>query len=331
MELTKEEIIERVQQPPTDENLSLLPIFTGKKSRFLNSKILHKAYHPNVSVSNILFNNRAYGILRSANIRTIGQLLLSSYTDLLLYRNCGLETIGVFQNELNNFILGKKYDYSQDWEGLSSMLESVLTIKERNLKILLDRIGVNRDKPYTLQQCGEEVGITREAVRQTLNHIFSIICHPETEFKLRPFWSAIDKILKKRDIMTAEELTKKLKEKLSWQVKPEPHAIKQLLYIKEDKYLVTRNDLVGLRSSRCFDCAKLNDYLPRIMSEKPEMPLPEVYNSFLNELEKYCPRLKSFRKRMIRSLVNYQINRNLKEHQHFKKKTNNIINLKLVG
>lgn len=321
-----EKLAEKLKKPPTEEYLSLLPLFTGRKNKHITFDMLHRSYYPEVSVSGILFNNRARAVLESAGIKTIGQLLLTSYTDLLLYRNCGLQTIEVFQAEIRGYILDKEFDYSPYWNDIETMFRNVLNIKERNMLILLYRFGINQSSAMTLQSCGDKFGITREAVRQTLNQIYDILLHPETEYKLRPFWLTIDKVLKKKEIMFTDELARKIKDKLEWNTKPEVHAMERILSLKPDKYTVAINHVIGFSSSECFHCDKLEGFLPKVMGTNVELSNVEVFESFVQEFERCCSHASSLGKQVVNSLVDMQLRKELQRHPQFRRKPMFIIN-----
>ncbi len=324
--MNNNEVARILRQPPTEENLNRLPIFTGMTDRQLDTKMLHKSYHPDVSLSSIMFNSRANGILKSANIKTIGELLLTSYTDLLIHRNCGLHTIEAIQDELRGYILDKEFDYSPYWEGLESMFRNVLKTKERNILMILYRLGIGQQKSMTLQECGDKFGITREAARQIVNQTVDILVHPETEFKLRPFWLTVDKLFKKKSIMMSEDFCRRLKSRLAWRFKPETHAVEAILKFKPEKYVATFNGIVGLRGSKCFECHKLKELLPEIMKDRQQVPYREIYKHFYSEFQDCCPEGKSLNRDIVQLLVELHIKENLKKYPYIKRRPVNLIN-----
>lgn len=324
--MNNKQLIRILRKPPTEEHLNELPIFTGLAARHLEKKMLHKSYHPDVSLSSIMFNNRANNILKAANIRTIGDLLLTSYSELLMQRNCGLSTIEVIQDELRGYILDKEFDYSSYWEGLESMLRNVLKTKERNILMMLFRLGVGQPRTMTLQECGDKFAITREAARQIVNQTIDILLHPESEFKLRPFWRSIDRLFKKKSIMMSEELSRKLKNQMSWIIKPEAHALEAILRFKPDKYVATFNGVLGIRGSHCFECERLKKLLPEIINDRPYAPYREVYRKFLAEFRECCPEAKTINRDIVQLMVEMHIKENLKRFPYLKRRPINIIN-----
>lgn len=316
-----------VQNPASEKNLYLMPLYTGQKFNAATPDQIHKSYHPDVSVSNLILNIRSINLLKQADISTLGELLLTPCNKLLKHRNCGIHTIQFLQNELKKYIIDKQIDYSSNWSDLESMLNNVIELKDRNLIIFKYRLGINQSKPMTLEECGNKFGITREAVRQIMTRIEDIICHPETEFKLRPFWITIDKLFKKREIWTSEELARKVKENLLWKKKPETHALENFLSIKSDKYSISHNGLVGFSDSKCLKCPKIDGFLPKIMEGKTEITYAEAAQIFLDKFESNCPLVKSYPQKVIDALVKLHLYQHLRTYRQFQMRNSKIINV----
>ncbi|MBW6516125.1 MAG: hypothetical protein K0B81_05850 [Candidatus Cloacimonetes bacterium] len=316
-----------LQSPASEKNLYLMPLFTNQKFTTAAPENLHKSYHPDVSISNLILNIRSINLLKQANISTIGQLLLTPYGFLLKFRNCGIHTIHFLQNELKKYIIDKEIDYSSNWHDLESMLINVIELKNRNFIIFKDRLGIGLHKPMTLEECGDKFGITREAVRQIMTRIDEIILHPETEFKLRPFWITVDKLLKKREVWTSEELAKKIRENLLWKKKPETHALENFLSIKDDKYTVTHNGLIGFHDSKCLNCPKIDGFLPDIMKGRSEISYSEATEKFIEKFEDFCPLVKSYPRKVIDALVRLHLYQQLRSYRQYQMRNNKIIDI----
>ncbi len=316
-----------VQNPVTEESLRIMPIFTGQKLPSVTPGKIHKSFYPDVSVSNLLLNIRAKNLLKEADVSTIGELLLTPYGKLLKYRNCGIHTVRFLQKELKKYIIDKEIDYSLHWTNMESMLDNVIELKPRNLDIFKYRLGINLPKALTLEECGKRYGITREAVRQIMAHIEELLQHPEIEFKLRPFWSNLDKLLKKREVWNTDELAKKIREKLNWRRKPETHSLESFISIKRDKYLVTHYGLIGFSDSKCLTCPKIDGFLPQIMKDKTELPYVTAVSLFLEKFEDFCPLVRKYPQKVIDSLVKLHLYNHLREYRQFQMRNNKIINI----
>jgi len=315
------------KSPATEQNLYLMPLFTGHPFRVIKPEKIHKSYYPDVSTSSLLLNIRSRELLKQAEITTLGQLLLTPYHELLKYRNCGINTVEFLQKEVKKYIIDKEIDYSGRWIDIESMLENVLELKARNLTILKYRLGINLPKPLTLEDCGSKFGITREAVRQIMTRTEEIIRHPETEFRLRPFWIVVDKLLKKREVWLSDELAKKVRENLAWKKRPETHALENFLRIKSEKYAVTNNGLIGFAESKCLKCPKIDGFLPKIMKDRSELSYSAAFDLFIEKFEEFCPLIKSYPGKVIEALVKLHISRHLREYRQYQMRNNKIINV----
>lgn len=69
-------------------------------------------------------------------------------------------------------------------ERLNEVLE---TLEPREAEVLKLRFGLSDDTPYTLEQLGDTLGITRERVRQIEKKALMKLRHPKRSIKLREF------------------------------------------------------------------------------------------------------------------------------------------------
>jgi len=315
------------KSPATEKNLYLMPFYTGHPFRSVKPEKIHKSFYPDVSTSNLILNIRSRELLKQADIMTLGQLLLTPYPELLRYRNCGINTIEFLQREVKKYIIDKEIDYSANWSDMESMLENVLELKPRNLAILKYRLGFNLPKPLTLEECGNRYGITREAVRQIMARTEEVIRHPETEFRIRPFWIVVDKLLKKREVWLSDDLAKKIRENLGWKKRPATHVLESFLKLKYDRYTVTNNGLIGFVESKCLKCPKIDGFLLEIMKDRSELPYSAACTLFIEKFEQFCPLINSYPRKVIDALVRLHITRHLREYRQFQMRNNKIINV----
>ena len=326
MDTNNRVLLRLMHQPCTEENLNGLPLFNGKRETGISYREFHKSYYPDVSVTNLILNIRARTLLEKKGVRTIGELLLTSYCDLSRVKNCGSKTISGLQAAAKNYILDKTFNYSVYWRDLESMLRNVLPLKERNMKIFITRLGISKKAAATLEECGAQFGITREAVRQIISQIQDLISHPETDFKLRPFWSMIDKWIVKKEVMMSDDLASRLKAGLSWDTKPEPHALEHLLSLKSHKYSVTFNNLVGFVDSKCLNCDCLNGQLEKLMSNRTEITQNTVFQRFTTDFSKICPQIDTLPPRIVNALCKLYLKRFVSENPNYIFRNNKIIN-----
>jgi hypothetical protein len=321
-------LLHLMHSPCSEDNLKKLPLYSGMRVQEVSSHEFHKSYYPDVSVTNLIFNIRARTLLEKADVRTIGDLLLTPHSTLSGFRNCGVKTIDVIQETVKRYIMDKTFNYSVYWYDLESMLRNVLNINKRNMLMFLTRLGVKAEKSATLEECGKQFGITREAVRQIIGQVQEHICHPQTEFKLRPFWALCDKIIKKKEVVTSEELAIKIKIGLVWESKPESHALEQLLALKSNKYMVTFNHLVGFKESKCLNCKSLDGFLDKIMLNRTDITQNAAFQKFLAEFRKSCPQVDRFPTRTVNALNKLYLRRYVSQNPDLAFRNNKIINTK---
>ena len=71
---------------------------------------------------------------------------------------------------------------------LTMAIRKVLaSLTPREAKILRMRFGIDERKDYTLEEVGQEFGITRERIRQIENRALRKLKHPERKWRLRSF------------------------------------------------------------------------------------------------------------------------------------------------
>jgi RNA polymerase primary sigma factor len=96
-------------------------------------------------------------------------------------------------NEFGDFIEDKEALSPADWAEHSQLrqeLERMLTtLTPREARILCLRFGLEGDHPYTLNEIGEKLGVTRERIRQIQQRALGRLRHPRHSRKLRSYLS----------------------------------------------------------------------------------------------------------------------------------------------
>jgi len=82
-------------------------------------------------------------------------------------------------------------------------------LDQRDLSIFKERMGLVSGRRKTLEEVGQEFGITRERVRQITHRFLRHLSHPMRRKRLAPFRAYLRKLFRKHDgIMTLEEISR---------------------------------------------------------------------------------------------------------------------------
>ncbi len=148
-----------------------LPFFSGVRGHGITAPDLHQSYLPNTAVEYLRLPKRASRVIRNAGIECLGQLLLTSWKDLLPRRSFGRLSLGKSQKLVAEFLrdsldisIPPTVDYSSPNAFLASLVSPVLR-RERERSVFLLRVGWGGE-PRTLEDLGQEYGLTRERIRQ---------------------------------------------------------------------------------------------------------------------------------------------------------------------
>ena len=60
-------------------------------------------------------------------------------------------------------------------------------LSDREQKILIERFGINGEKPKTLEQLGKETGFSKERIRQIENLAVSKLRHSKQKHKMKEY------------------------------------------------------------------------------------------------------------------------------------------------
>jgi hypothetical protein len=227
------------------------PLYSDCKLVNLRFNDIHSSYRPRESISTLFLNVRGKETLKKLRIRSIGSLLLTPYSLLLRQWNCGIGTVELIQKEVKARVLNARAEQPQRWESFEIMLHQELPINEKSMTILKMRLGINSSNCFTLQECGDKLRISREAVRQRVAKIKETINRPSSLRALDPFWSLAEAFVKKNGIVTSEAMSQHLKTMLKWGIEPPLHAIEKFFGFRDDLFQIQRN-LISRKKMNLF-------------------------------------------------------------------------------
>ncbi len=187
-----------VQRPATVGSWEVLPLFSWKSAVGITAADLHASYRPSAPLHSFHFSTVASQALKARNITSLGELLLTPAAQLLdQYRGVG--TLSTIQRAVAEFMTYSIEDGSPlelDWSTPENFVDSLVrhaATDKRERVILLGRM---RSEPRTLEDLGQEFGLTRERVRQLEARALRRLVHWRTGIALRPLHDLIRDMLK---------------------------------------------------------------------------------------------------------------------------------------
>jgi len=133
----------------------------------------------NRSVQTLELSARAWNILQSADIETVGELAAKLKEDFLRLRNCGKRTVMELEEVLTplGIVLKSKAmidaeQFEQQFGSLTSFDEILSTLSPREEKIIRLHFGLKSeacpevDRQHTLKEIAQHFIVTRERIRQ---------------------------------------------------------------------------------------------------------------------------------------------------------------------
>jgi len=91
--------------------------------------------------------------------------------------------------EIGDFIENKDSPAPEEQAAIENMKEQINAVleglPEREVRVLRFRFGLSGEKPYTLHEIGEKMGVTRERVRQIAMQGLQRLRHPAIRHQLK--------------------------------------------------------------------------------------------------------------------------------------------------
>lgn len=298
----------------SEEFLNYLPLFSNEYIK-LKFDELHSSYKPNESIDYLLLSIRAKNVLSIFKITVLGELLFLTPKQLMLVRNCGKTTIKDFQETVKKYLLTLDKDLSNTWDSFDSMIRSLLNVKDRDLKILKNRLGFGFEKPQTLEEVGKEFCVTRERIRQILNKVFNKLKSESILCLLEPFWDVIDSSLEKyKGAVCYDNIALDICKTLNWDKKIEGHAIAEFIIYFNDKYFIDhQSKIISFKKDECLKCNNFGKNLVILVNDRVKLSIDKATENIQYFCRTNCAE-KMLDKRINKGMIYYYIcNENNKE------------------
>lgn len=165
----------------------------------------------------------------------------------------------------------------------------VRAIDERGLAILERRCGLGGVQPATLGAIGDDLGITRERVRQLVDRATDRLLAAGTREPAATFLGLAKTLLwQKRGVMDAEALGKWVGEYVGWQDPGEWTGIVRLLSLFPP-FMADRDErFVFLRKAPCPNCRKAVDWAVEDVQRVGAKPLSDLARDVENAVCRGC-------------------------------------------
>jgi hypothetical protein len=271
---------------PSEENIAFLPIFSSKRLTGFAVNDLHPAFHGAASLEDFVFSVRTSKILRLLGLRTVGEVMLFPFKDLLSQRNFGRNCLREVQDFIRSFVLSgdttpiavggvengdndPDIDYSSYEKLVASFVRLCLESK-RDQEIICNRLDFTGAMP-TLELLGERHGLTRERVRQILkkgNELLRVKVHRKL---LADFWEQVARLIREGGGITSiQDLSESLQKEYEWPVLPNPDALIELLAVAEEEKSFVFSGAMITVPCPCLACEAPREYLQMLDFEANE-------------------------------------------------------------
>ncbi len=293
---------ELLLEPPTDSTIEILPIFSNKPLHQINDRDLHPDFQGSVKLEEIRLSPRTSNVLNRTEMTTIGDVMLTTATNLLSLKNFGRKSL----NEIKEVVrsLCKTGGYTPRHQEMESLLidyssfENLLTTysqmclkKERNQSLIQKMFLFDSGKGPTLEEIGQHFGITRERVRQIVNKAIKQFKHPANINNLKNFWMKLDEVITDGGgIIYLRDLPTELMDAFNWPTAPNSYALGQFLGIrKKGSTFKDPNDFIPADCD-CLSCEIPVDFFKALNFSDHESFHVAVLGSKLGSIcQKRCP------------------------------------------
>ena len=248
--------------PVTPERLRLLPLFFGEPLDGVGPADLHESYAPHVPIKDLCFPTMVNRTLDKKEIEGLGQLLLSSWKDLIRLPCFGAAALEKTQADVRDFLGDRQgsstlanVDYSSPEAFLLSLLTPVMAEK-RQRRVLMKRLGGD-GRVCTLAEIGQEHGLTRERIRQIENKAMRKLMTWRGRAALRPLHDFIAALVRQHGPrICCRFVCRALQEAHRWTSTLHPTAIEKLLPVFPD-LPCAGDSFVCAEDSPCAACQTL--------------------------------------------------------------------------
>ncbi len=203
----------------------------------------------------------------------------------------------------------------------------------RDIKIVLQRMGWDGTEALTLEAVGEHHGLTRERIRQIELKYTNTLGHKPSRVDLYPFWIIIDSILYEYSgIMSFKEIVERFCSHFNESGIISEDGFKNLcMFLPKDlsPKLILHNEETYIVSKDfvCNNCSSLSEYLFNLITEAQVLSINNIINNVNEYCNKTCTRIDRNNNKFSESFFYYCAEQDEKLKNIIRKKDGNIYHI----
>lgn len=305
---------EHLALSPTEHSLHILPLFSSQRFRGISVHDLHHNFKATTKLSDLMISHRTSNVLNELRLVSIGEVMLIPGDELLHTKNFGRKSLKELRGIVRSLCLTDTLAETQDtvdYSSYNSMVESFINqcVKgKRDRQLFQRRFCFAEGKTPTLEDLGQQFGITRERARQILKKGLDKLRIKANLDRLRPFWKQLDDlVVQGGGLVKLGTLSTVIQAHYGWPTPPLPQALGQFLLLKEANAVFKHADDLLEISCPCQSCDLPQDQLQKFDFEISESFHVQVVAAKLSDqCKKQCPEGKpvtTFYPAFIESLV----------------------------
>ena len=200
-----------------------------------------------VSIDALDLPSRVIAPLASMGVRTIEQLLAVRRVDLMARGGVGVVSLRRIREELLDLLFpptvgNGKLDKLDDFEAVVSDFVRRAISDDRRVDLALGRLSPGTARPEALKAFGEELGLSRERIRQIVADSYDSLRKPAKLALLNPLWNAMWACLEAQAKPIApEKLAQALGRRLNWSQAPDASAVERLCRLHPNLLITTQH------------------------------------------------------------------------------------------
>lgn len=278
-------------------HLAILPLFSSKELEDVSVSDLHQGFQATTKLADLIISNRTINVLNVLEMETIGEVMLTPGSVLLKKQNFGRKSLNELKSIVHTLCLGgeQKNDLnSVDYASYEKMVASFIgqcVKSERDQKLFMQRFCFLEGKIPTLEELGQQFGISRERARQILKKGLDKLRVKVNLDRLNSFWQQLDHlVVQGGGLIKLGTLATVLQKEFNWPVFPYSRALGQFLLLKEADAVFKEDDDLLEISCDCLSCDVPGQQLQKIDFEATESFHIQVVAARLSDqCRKGCP------------------------------------------